>query len=47
VVSKAPISPPKKGGLNGHDSNHQTWGSHVWNWIFFPSQNWDLVYLTV
>jgi hypothetical protein len=29
VVSKAPISPPKKGGLNGHDSNHQTWGSHV------------------
>jgi len=28
VVSKAPIS-PKKGGLNGHYSNHQTWGSHV------------------
>ena len=35
VVSKAPISLPKEGE------------SHVWNGIFFPSPNWDLVYLTV
>ena len=29
VVSKAPTSPAKQGGLKGHDSDHQTWGSHV------------------